>query len=233
MQAFASTNAETRRPGDCRQWQCFQRRDAVGKGGIVRDPHAGERTAADIAQWLERDMGWRIGGVTRFSFTPNEAAVVTFVFQREANGRRDAGRCVAQSAANLHEPACTRTLRAGSLRRYEPAGTDVVAFDGRVGGSRPPAMDLKNSTSVAVMGNAYAALSTARHPSHVGPGNHGWKSCGLLMAETISGGVAGSVCPRSDGARQGPPPRTNDSICDARYCFNTCAKKSMARGSFD
>ena len=38
-------------------------RDGVGKGGIVRDPHAGERTAADIAQWLERDMGWRIGGV--------------------------------------------------------------------------------------------------------------------------------------------------------------------------
>ena len=38
-------------------------RDAIGKGGIVRDPHAGERAAADIAQWLERDMGWRVGGV--------------------------------------------------------------------------------------------------------------------------------------------------------------------------
>jgi 23S rRNA (cytidine1920-2'-O)/16S rRNA (cytidine1409-2'-O)-methyltransferase len=38
-------------------------RDAVGKGGIVRDPHAGERAAADIAQWLERDLGWRVGGV--------------------------------------------------------------------------------------------------------------------------------------------------------------------------
>jgi 23S rRNA (cytidine1920-2'-O)/16S rRNA (cytidine1409-2'-O)-methyltransferase len=38
-------------------------RDAVGKGGIVRDPHAGERAAADNAQWLERDLGWRVGGV--------------------------------------------------------------------------------------------------------------------------------------------------------------------------
>jgi 23S rRNA (cytidine1920-2'-O)/16S rRNA (cytidine1409-2'-O)-methyltransferase len=38
-------------------------REALGKGGIVRDPMAGERAAADIAQFLERDLGWRIGGV--------------------------------------------------------------------------------------------------------------------------------------------------------------------------
>jgi 23S rRNA (cytidine1920-2'-O)/16S rRNA (cytidine1409-2'-O)-methyltransferase len=38
-------------------------RDAVGKGGIVRNPHLAERTAAEIATWLEADMGWRIGGV--------------------------------------------------------------------------------------------------------------------------------------------------------------------------
>jgi 23S rRNA (cytidine1920-2'-O)/16S rRNA (cytidine1409-2'-O)-methyltransferase len=38
-------------------------REALGKGGIVRDPGAGERAAADIAQFLERDLGWRVGGV--------------------------------------------------------------------------------------------------------------------------------------------------------------------------
>ena len=38
-------------------------RDGIGKGGIVRDSQAGERAAADIAQFLERDMGWRVGGV--------------------------------------------------------------------------------------------------------------------------------------------------------------------------
>jgi len=96
---------------------------------------ASQDASVTITRLSQSSPRWRIGGGTRFSFTPNEAAVVTFVFQREANGRRAAGRCVAQSAANLHEPACTRTLRAGSLRRYEPAGTDVVAFDGRVGGS--------------------------------------------------------------------------------------------------
>ena len=38
-------------------------REAIGKGGIVRDPHKAERTAADIATWLEADMGWRVGGI--------------------------------------------------------------------------------------------------------------------------------------------------------------------------
>ena len=38
-------------------------REHVGKGGIVRDPHLGERTAADIAQWLDAEMGWRASGL--------------------------------------------------------------------------------------------------------------------------------------------------------------------------
>jgi 23S rRNA (cytidine1920-2'-O)/16S rRNA (cytidine1409-2'-O)-methyltransferase len=38
-------------------------REALGKGGIVRDPQLAERAAADIAAWLETDMGWRVGGV--------------------------------------------------------------------------------------------------------------------------------------------------------------------------
>jgi 23S rRNA (cytidine1920-2'-O)/16S rRNA (cytidine1409-2'-O)-methyltransferase len=35
----------------------------IGKGGIVRDAHLAERTAADIAAWIENDLGWRIGGL--------------------------------------------------------------------------------------------------------------------------------------------------------------------------
>ena len=38
-------------------------RDAIGKGGIVRDPQLGERTAAELAAWLETAMGWRTAGV--------------------------------------------------------------------------------------------------------------------------------------------------------------------------
>ena len=38
-------------------------RQALGKGGIVRDPGLAERTAADIAGWLESEMGWRADGI--------------------------------------------------------------------------------------------------------------------------------------------------------------------------
>jgi 23S rRNA (cytidine1920-2'-O)/16S rRNA (cytidine1409-2'-O)-methyltransferase len=38
-------------------------RENLGKGGIVRDPQVAERTAADIAAWLEGAMGWRASGL--------------------------------------------------------------------------------------------------------------------------------------------------------------------------
>ena len=38
-------------------------REAIGKGGIVRDAGLSERTAADIAGWLESEMAWRVDGV--------------------------------------------------------------------------------------------------------------------------------------------------------------------------
>ena len=38
-------------------------RGKIGSGGIVRDAQLGERTAADIAAWIESDMHWKIGGV--------------------------------------------------------------------------------------------------------------------------------------------------------------------------
>ncbi|HMN86289.1 MAG TPA: TlyA family rRNA (cytidine-2'-O)-methyltransferase, partial [Bauldia sp.] len=38
-------------------------REHVGKGGIVRDPERGGRAAADIADWLETEMGWRVAGL--------------------------------------------------------------------------------------------------------------------------------------------------------------------------
>lgn len=35
-------------------------RDAIGKGGIVRDPAAVENTVSGIAAWLAADMDWRV-----------------------------------------------------------------------------------------------------------------------------------------------------------------------------
>ena len=38
-------------------------RENIGKGGIVRDPQLAERTAAEIAGWLEAEAGWRVAGL--------------------------------------------------------------------------------------------------------------------------------------------------------------------------
>jgi 23S rRNA (cytidine1920-2'-O)/16S rRNA (cytidine1409-2'-O)-methyltransferase len=38
-------------------------RAALGKGGIVRDPQLAERTAADVAHWVEAEAGWRVDGL--------------------------------------------------------------------------------------------------------------------------------------------------------------------------
>lgn len=38
-------------------------RAGLGKGGIVRDPAAGQRAAADIAGWLADEMGWSVDGL--------------------------------------------------------------------------------------------------------------------------------------------------------------------------
>ena len=39
-------------------------REMIGKGGLLTDPSLGERIAADLAQWLNAQPGWRSLGVT-------------------------------------------------------------------------------------------------------------------------------------------------------------------------
>lgn len=103
----------------------------VGPPSVTAGPEGRLR----ITRLSQSSSSWRIGGGTRFSFDPNVAALVTFAFARDLKGREAAGRCVPQAPANMHLPACTRTRRVGSLRRFEPAGIDVVPFNGRLGGS--------------------------------------------------------------------------------------------------
>lgn len=38
-------------------------REAIGKGGLLKDPSAGARIADDLAQWLDAQPGWRALGV--------------------------------------------------------------------------------------------------------------------------------------------------------------------------
>ncbi|WP_173931209.1 TlyA family RNA methyltransferase [Chelativorans sp. Marseille-P2723] len=39
-------------------------REAVGKGGLLRDPEMGEEIAHEVASWLETNQGWRTIGLT-------------------------------------------------------------------------------------------------------------------------------------------------------------------------
>jgi 23S rRNA (cytidine1920-2'-O)/16S rRNA (cytidine1409-2'-O)-methyltransferase len=38
-------------------------RDAIGKGGLLRDPEDGPRVAEELRQWLDTQPGWRALGV--------------------------------------------------------------------------------------------------------------------------------------------------------------------------
>jgi hypothetical protein len=67
---------------------------------------------------------------TTFSFTLNESARVTFLFEQQLTGRRVKGKCVAGS--HPHHPACKRTVLRGRMSFTGHAGTNSVVFDGRV-----------------------------------------------------------------------------------------------------
>ena len=38
-------------------------REAIGKGGLLADPSLGERIAAEMAEWLAAQPGWRALGI--------------------------------------------------------------------------------------------------------------------------------------------------------------------------
>jgi hypothetical protein len=73
---------------------------------------------------------------TTFSFTLNEQASVSFAFTQQLGGRKVKGRCVAQTKANRHKPACKRTVTQGTLSFTGHAGKNKVSFQGRVSASK-------------------------------------------------------------------------------------------------
>ena len=73
---------------------------------------------------------------TSFRFTLSEAARLQITFTSSAPGLRSGRRCLAPTTTlrRHHARRCTRTITLGTLTRgHEPAGTDTVAFSGRIG----------------------------------------------------------------------------------------------------
>ena len=85
---------------------------------------------------LARISRRRVPVGTTFSFALNEQANVSFVFTQRVHGRKVRGKCVAQTRANRRKPACLRTVTRGTLAFSGHAGTNHVAFQGRLSRSR-------------------------------------------------------------------------------------------------
>jgi Divergent InlB B-repeat domain len=73
---------------------------------------------------------------TTFSFSLNEQASVTFNFTQQLTGRSVRGRCVAQTSKNRHGRSCKRKVTAGALSLTAHAGTNKIAFQGRISRSK-------------------------------------------------------------------------------------------------
>lgn len=69
---------------------------------------------------------------TTFSFALNAAATIHLDFTRPEPDRRVKARCVALTARDGHDRACTRTISVGSLTAAGHQGTNRFAFRGRV-----------------------------------------------------------------------------------------------------
>ena len=68
-----------------------------------------------------------------FLYTISKASTATIVIERQTPGRLVGKKCVAQTKANAKKKRCTITKRVGTLTRKSKAGSNTIAFSGRIG----------------------------------------------------------------------------------------------------
>lgn len=73
---------------------------------------------------------------TRFAFTLNQSARITFTFTQLLAGRRVKRSCAAPSATDRHAKSCQRTELRGALTYSVAAGVHHLNFDGLIGRTR-------------------------------------------------------------------------------------------------
>jgi len=116
---------------------------------VAPAPPAAPQATIAVTGLAQSRSTWRLGSAlpsvasvkrppvgTAFSFDSNMAAQVTFAFSRPESGREHGGHCVAKTAANAHQHACTRNVGDGSFMLAAASGENTVRFDGRVSASR-------------------------------------------------------------------------------------------------
>jgi hypothetical protein len=126
----------------------------VGGGGAVGGSNASAQkgVAPTITAVQQSASRWRAGSKlatfsrhkgqskapigTTFTFSLNTQANVTFTFSQLVAGRRVHNKCVAQTKKNRRKQACKRETTAGTLTFVGHRGTDTLAFQGRISGSK-------------------------------------------------------------------------------------------------
>ena len=104
--------------------------------GAIALSHSTWRAGSRLALLASALAARRPAVGTTFTFTLSTSARLNLGFRRLLPGRSVGGRCVAPTGANKRRRACTRKLPAGSLTLAGHAGTDRVAFQGRLSASR-------------------------------------------------------------------------------------------------
>ena len=92
--------------------------------------HGVWREGNKLAQISRRKKKPPVG--TTFSFELNEQAAVTLTFTQRVKGRKVGHRCAAPTKSNKHRKSCKRTVTRAGLSLPGHAGTNKVAFYGRI-----------------------------------------------------------------------------------------------------
>jgi hypothetical protein len=100
---------------------------------------------------------------TKFSFTLNQQARVSFAFTQQVAGRKVKGKCVARTRRNRHRRSCRRTLTRGTLSFAGHSGRNRVSFQGRISARRK--LPLGRYTLVITATNAAGQTSAPQRLS--------------------------------------------------------------------
>jgi hypothetical protein len=96
---------------------------------------------------------------TRFNFSLNEAAIVTFTFSRPAAGRLLGRSCQVPSPRNARHRRCTRQIKLGSFTFLGLRGVNHVSFRGRIS---PQARLGRGTYTLTITAKAHERYAKAR-----------------------------------------------------------------------
>lgn len=135
--AFASTTVTP--PLRCRLSVAYDDSAKTASALVSGCPAPAPHTPA-LTNFHQSHRKWREGKPhkhrppvgTTFSFTLDQPATVSLVFNQRLVGRKVKGKCVAKKKNNQGKPRCKRTVRRGMVTVGGHAGSNSISFKGRI-----------------------------------------------------------------------------------------------------